>query len=284
MSLRSSSHLIVLGGFLLAGPWTVYAQNTKDAKGIVRVAMNAELSADLNDHSRWRYRVDQRDGSNTVSIVVETAHGSVKRLISRNGQPLSEAEARVEDQRVQSFIHDPAQLAKQKKDGMQDGKNAEELLRMLPEAFLWKVQSEDAEEITLHFEPNPNFGPPDMQGRVLGLMAGELVVDKGQNRIETISGKLTQDVMIGWGLLGRLHEGGTFRVERRQVAPGLWQITETHVHIVGRVLFFKNIGQQQDEVQTEFTQVPDGTTLEQAAEMTKPRNAPGNVPANGTAK
>lgn len=143
---------------------------------------------------------------------------------------------------------------------------------MLPEAFLWKVQSEDAEKTTLHFEPNPNFSPPDMQGRVLGQMAGELVVDKGQNRIVTISGRLTADVTIGWGLLGRLREGGTFRVERREVAPKLWQITETHVHIVGKALFFKNIGQQQDEVQTEFTQVPAGTTLEQAAEMSKTLN------------
>jgi hypothetical protein len=104
---------------------------------------------------------------------------------------------------------------------------------------------------------------------VLGEMIGELVVDKGQNRIETISGRLGQDVMIGWGVLGRLREGGTFRVERREIAPRLWQITETHVHIEGRALFFKNIGQQQDEVQTEFTPVPGGTTLEQAAEMSK---------------
>jgi hypothetical protein len=165
---------------------------------------------------------------------------------------------------------------------VQDGKNAEELLRMLPDAFNWKVQSEDAQKITLHFEPNPNFNPPDMQGRVLGRMAGELVVDKGQNRIMTISGKLTEDVTIGWGLLGRLHEGGTFRVERREVAPGLWQITETHVHIAGRALFFKNIGQQQDEVQTEFTQVPDGTTLALAADMSKPANGAANGPGNGT--
>jgi hypothetical protein len=269
MSLRFSSGLIVLGGVLLAGPWTLHAQGTKDAKEIVRTAMQAELSADLNDHSRWHYHDDQRDGTNTVSIVVETDHGSVKRLIRRGDRPLSEAEARAEDQRVQSFIRDPAQLAKQKRDGVQDGKNAEELLRMLPEAFNWKVESEDAEKITLHFEPNPNFSPPDMQGRVLGRMAGELVVDKGQNRIVTISGKLTEDVTIGWGLLGRLREGGTFRVERREVKPGLWQITETHVHIAGRALFFKNIGQQQDEVQTEFTQVPNGTTLEQAAAMSK---------------
>jgi hypothetical protein len=287
MSLRFSSRLVVLGGLLFAGLLPLCAggaDGTKDAKEIVRTAMQAELTADLNDNTRWRYRDAQRDGTETVSIVVETAQGSVKRVISKGGQPLNAAEAAAEDERVQRFIHDPEKLAKQRRDGAQDGKNAEELLRMLPEAFLWKAQSEDAQKITLHFEPNPNFSPPDMQGRVLGRMAGELVVDKKQNRIMTISGKLTEDVTIGWGLLGRLHEGGTFRVERREVAPGLWQITETHVNIVGRALFFKNIGQQQDEVQTEFTQVPEGTTLEQAAEMTKPANRTANVPGNGTPK
>jgi hypothetical protein len=267
--LKSYSGLLMLTVSLLVGLAPLRAQDARPAKEIVRTAMQAELAADLNDHTRWRYRDSQKDGTDTVSIVVETDHGSVRRSIGRNGHPLTEAETRAEDERVQKFIHDPAQLAKQKKDGVQDGKNAEELLRMLPDAFTWKVQSEDAQKITLKFEPNPTFSPPDMQGRVLGRMAGELVVDKGQNRIVTISGKLTEDVTIGWGLLGRLREGGTFRVERREVAPGLWQITETHVHIDGRALFFKNIGQQQDEVQTEFTQVPNGTTLEQAAEMSK---------------
>jgi hypothetical protein len=268
--LKFFSGPLILITSLLVGLAPVRAQGTRDPKEIVRTAMQAELAADLNDHTRWRYRDAKRDGTDTVSIVVETDHGSVKRLIRRNGQPLTEAEVAAEDQRVQNFIHDPEKLAKQKRDGVQDGKNAEELLRMLPDAFNWKLQSEDAQNITLHFEPNPNFSPPDMQGRVLGQMAGELVVDKGQNRIVTISGKLTEDVTIGWGLLGRLHQGGTFRVERREVVPKLWQITETHVHIEGKALFFKNIGQEQDEVQTEFTQVPGGTTLEQAAEMSKP--------------
>jgi hypothetical protein len=259
---------MAVGGFLVAGLLPLHAQDTRDAKELVRAAVKSELAADENDHSRWKYKDDQR-GVDTVSIVVQTDQGSVKRLIGKGGQPLNEADARVEDARVQSFIRDSGELAKQKKDAAQDDKNAAELLNMLPDAFKWRVQSENAETMTLHFEPNSDFGPPDMQSRVLGTMMGELVVDKGQQRIETISGRLTQDVMIGWGLLGRLKEGGTFRVERRQLAPGLWQITETHVHIQGKALFFKNIGQQQDEVQTDFTRVPDGTTLEQAAEMSK---------------
>jgi hypothetical protein len=267
--LKFDVRLVVLAGFLAVGLLPIRAQTQKDPREIVRTAMNAELDADLNDHSHWRYRDAQKDGTDTVSIVVETGHGSVKRLVERNGKPLSEAEARVEDERVQAFIHDPSQLAKQKKDGQQDGKNAEELLRMLPDAFTWKMGSDDGENITLNFEPNPKFSPPDLQGRVLGQMAGKLVVNKGQNRIVTISGRLTQDVMIGWGILGRLKGGGTFRVERREVTPRMWQITETHVHIEGKALFFKSIGQQQDEVQTDFMQMPNGTTLEQAAEMSK---------------
>jgi hypothetical protein len=273
---KSYSGLLVLMMSLLVGQYTLHAQDANSAKEIVRTAMQAELAANKNDHTRWRYRDAKKDGTDTVSIVVETDQGSVKRVITRNGQPLTEAEARAEDERVQRFIRDPEKLAKQRRDGAQDGKNAEDLLRMLPDAFIWKMVSEDAQRYTLHFDPNPSFNSPNMQGRVLGTMAGTLVVNKSEHRIETISGKLTQDVTIGWGLLGRLREGGTFRVERREVAPSLWQIVETHVHIEGKALFFKTIGEQQDEVQTEFTQVPPGTTLEQAVEMSKPTYAVGN--------
>jgi hypothetical protein len=247
----------------------LHSQEVKDAKEFVRTAVKAELAADQNDHSRWRYKDVEKSANNSVSIVVETDQGSVKRLIARGGQPLTEAEARDEERRVQDFIHDPAKIEKQRRDAAQDDKNAEELLNMLPEAFCWKVLKEDEQKVTLRFQPNPEFRPPDMQSRVMGEMVGELVVDKGQNRIATISGRLGRDVTIGWGMLGRLHEGGTFRVERREVAPKQWQITETHVHIEGRALLFKNIGQHQDEVQTEFRPVPAGTTLDQAAEMSK---------------
>jgi hypothetical protein len=140
---------------------------------------------------------------------------------------------------------------------------------MLPDAFIWKIEGEDATSVTLHFEPDPKFDPSSLQSRVLAAMNGSVVVDKGQHRIKTISGKLTQDVTFGFGLFGRLKQGGTFRVERRELEPGLWQITETHVHIDGKALLFKDIGEQQDEVQTHYTRVPNGTTLEQAAQLSR---------------
>ena len=245
------------------------ASPAPDPLSILKAAVQSELAADDNDHSRWRYR-DEQQVVGTVAIVVQTDFGSVKRVISRNGKPLTAAEAREEDDRINRVIHDPARLAKQKKDGEQDDKSARELLAMLPEAFTWTLEGENASKVKLHFEPNPNFHPPDLQSRVLAAMNGIVIVDKEQHRIETISGRLTEDVTFGYGFFGRLKEGGTFRVERRQLEPGVWQITETHVHIDGKAMLFKSIGQQQDEIQTDYTPVPHGTTLEQAAAMSRP--------------
>jgi hypothetical protein len=244
-------------------------QQDPKALQIVKVAEQTELDASANDHSLWQYKdVDRKPGvGETVSRVVETAHGSVGKRIELNGRPLSPEELREQDAKVQTFVHDPALQAKQRKDGAQDDKRAEEMLKLLPAAFLWSVKSEDAKTVTLAYVPDPNFVPPTMESRVFAAMAGEIVVDKQQHRIQTIKGRLLSDVKFGWGLLGKMYEGGTFDVERRELAPGIWQITESHVHILGHVLLFKNIGEQDDEVKSEYRRVPQETTLEQAATM-----------------
>ena len=145
------------------------------------------------------------------------------------------------------------------------------MLNLLPRAFLWTLGAETGESVTLHFAPDPAFKAPDIESRVLAAMQGELVVDRAQHRIRTIRGTLTHDVNIGFGILGKLREGGTFNVERRQIAPTSWQITETHVHIDGRALLFKMIGQQTDEIKTGFQPVPPATTLAEAAALLAPR-------------
>jgi hypothetical protein len=108
-----------------------------------------------------------------------------------------------------------------------------------------------------------------MEARVMGAMSGTMVVSHDGHRIKTFKGRLMGDVTIGFGLLVRIKAGSTFDIERRQVQPGVWEITETHVHINGHALFFKTIGQQEDEVKSDFSLVPLGTTLGQAVGMLK---------------
>src|SRR5271168_4313017 len=202
-SIVSSLAVLPLACLLAGGP-SLQAQSPpppgpRQVQQIVVEAVHAELAADQNDHSHWRYRDEQKQQDDSISIVVQTDNGAVRRLISKYGRALSAVEAQAEDTRIHNFIHDPSALARQRRDGAQDDKNARDLLNMLPTAFLWRVESEDGDILHLHFEPNPSFDPPSLQARVLGAMNGELVVDKGQHRIETISGRLTRDVTIGFG-------------------------------------------------------------------------------------
>ena len=249
-----------------------HAAKAQDAKQIVQLAVNAELAAARDDQSHWRYVESEMDHSQYV--VVETEHGALKRHIEEYGRPASAAAIAADNENIQKFIHDPGMQQKQRQNGAHDDKSATELTNLLAQAFVWKVESETAETVTLSYRPDGNFHPPDMEARVMGDMAGTLIVDRTQHRIRTFKGTLQTDVTIGFGFLARLKQGGTFDIERRQLAPGVWQITESHVHIDGRALFFHSIGEQQDEVKWDLTPVPPGTTLEQAVELLK---GPGQV-------
>lgn len=246
-------------------------QKHADPQALVQRAVDAELAADRDDHSLWRYSMLEKLEDNSLYDVVDTADGQVKRKVEQAGHPLSPSEQQAQTAKIQALITDSKAQAKQKRDGEHDDKSAEKLLNLLPRAFVWKIAGEQDGAITLHFVPNPSFSPPDIESRVLAAMEGDLIVDRKQHRIATIRGRLASDVNIGFGLLGKLREGGTFNVERREVAPGIWQITETHVHIDGRALLFHTIGQQTDEIKSGFQPVPPGTTLAQAAAMLNPR-------------
>lgn len=258
--------IAVVGMMLCASALALQAR-AEDAKQIVQQAVTTELAANRDDHSLWRYL--RREAGGNTFMVVETTHGTIGRHVEEKGRPASQETLAADDQNNQKFIHDPAQQKKQKQNGEHDDKSTTQLLNLLPQAFLWKVESETPEATTLTFKPDPNFHPPNMEARVMGAMTGTLIVDHAQHRIRTMKGRLESDVTLGFGLFARIKRGSTFDVERRQVAPGYWEITETHVHIGGHALFFKTIGQQEDEVKSEFTMVPRQTTLEQAVDLLK---------------
>lgn len=242
--------------FLAAGLIGLPAKSqTSDpaAEAAVRSAVSSELNASRSDHSAWDYRDhDITPGRDAIFHIIETPKGDLKRLLELNGQPLTGDAEAAELQRLNTFINSPDQQAKKKADEAHDDAQARELLSMLPEAFLWTIAGQNPEEIVLQYKPNPAFHPPDMQSRVMGTMAGEIVVARNGNRIRTLRGTLTQEVRIGFGILGKIDRGGTFDVERREIAPGHWQITATHVHIGGHALFFKSIGQQEDQTNDDF--------------------------------
>jgi len=256
--------LLAFAALLL--PAALHAQ-TSDPKALeyVRGAVASQLLADKTDRSCWIYRDhDVTPSHNLLTSNVGTPDGELKRTIEQNGRPVSAAEAQAETDRIVRFVHDYSAQSKTHKENSHDDQQATALLKMLPEAFLWTIASETSELVTLNYVPNPNFEGPDYQAKVMSTMAGQLVVVRKGNHIKTFRGSLTEDFKIFGGVFGRLYKGGTFDVERREVAPGFWEITETHVHIAGHVFVFHTIGEQQDEVKSDWKPSPAKNLTEAA--------------------
>jgi hypothetical protein len=235
------------------------AQNPRD---LVRQAVQTELVSARNDHSHWLYFEFDRQPDKTVKQwVAEARSVSLNRVIERNGQPLPDEQQR---QEMSAFINDPRAQSKQHKSSQHDDEQAAELLNILPDAFIWNIEGEKGSQILLHFKPDPQFHPPDLEARVFAAMEGDMAIDREQHRIASLKGRLIKDVLIGFGLLGQLKAGGTFDVERRELTPQVWEITETHVHIQGHALIFKTISENEDDVKSHFKQIDQETSLQQA--------------------
>lgn len=235
----------------------------QDVQSLVQRAVEVQIHADDTDHSCWLFHeVDRKPKDSVIQWVAQTHSADVNRIVVKNGHSVSIADQR---HQVQSFIRDSSAQAQQRKDQSRDDQRARALLRLLPVAFDWKISKRNRKSTTLDFSPKASFHPPTREARVFSAMRGVLVVQNDEDRIVEFKGHLIHDVDFGAGFLGKLNKGGAFRIERSDVGNGIWDITETHVHIQGHALIFKSISEQEDDIKSSFTREPDSITLQQAA-------------------
>lgn len=250
--------LIWIGAFALWLP-TVLAQSPQQ---IIQQVVNTEHAANENDHSQWVYLEEiNKPNEHVLQWVAGTQQGDVERILEKNKQRLSTSE---QGDLIQKFLHDPKAQKKQLQENDHDMKQIDDLLQLLPVAFIWTQTSVTTTDTVLHFEPDPRFHPPTREARVFSSMAGDLVVDNRQDRIRSMNGHLMHEVTFGGGLLGKLKEGSSFSLEQSQVGPSLWQLTAFHVRLVGNALLFKSISLQEDDKRANFRPEPATVTLDQA--------------------
>jgi hypothetical protein len=240
------------------------------ADDFVRDVLRNEVEAQEHDHALWSYSKQVREeGKQKLFRVYQTSEGEIERLVAADGRPLTPMRAQKEDQRIERLITHPAEMRQQEKKRHSDAEQAQELLRMFPEAFEFRYAGTQGSLVRLEFRPNPKFHPPNHAAQVFHHMNGTMLLDAEQKRLAAIDGTLTSEVKFFGGIFGHLDKGGTFLVQQQEVSGHFWEVTEMHIHMSGKAVFFKTIGVQEDESYSNFEAVPSDTTLSQAAEILK---------------
>lgn len=257
----------VVSLFFMAMP--AWAQTTLEAPtDLVKEVIYNELHPADAANVRWKYQLaKEADGKNETRTVVETSSGTIDRLLTSAGKPLTDAQDRSEAERIMRLSRDPEQQRKADESRRKDAEQCNTILNMIPAAFIFSYAGQTQNAVKLTFRPNPAFRPPSREGKVLQQMAGEMLVDINQKRLISIDGQLIHDVKFGGGLLGHLEKGGRFAVRRTQLARGDWEMTELNVNMQGKALLFKNINVQQKEVHSNFERLPDDLSLAEGANL-----------------
>jgi hypothetical protein len=231
------------------------------ATDLMKEVIKNEL-ADRIQQRKFMYLIAKRDGKQTLTEEqVETVDGPLFRVIAIDGKPLSRDEQQQENTRIDRYLHDPTQQLKLKRAHEEDEQKLENLMRLIPEAFLLDYDGIDGNLVRLKFHPNPSYNPPTYEARVARGLAGTILIDSEQKRMAKFSGQLIDDVQFGYGILGHVDKGGTIEMGRVPVGPSQWKTALINIQLSGRMVFFKTISKQQYETRSDFRQVAGDLSL-----------------------
>ncbi len=244
-----------------------------DPNQFVREMVQHELDAQEKDHTHWRFRLHKEDETSAQDRdVIQTKDGSLARTLLINGQPLTAEQRMNDEQRMKRQVDDSAEQARRERRSKQDEEKAKELLRAIPDAFIFKYDGTAGDLVYLAFTPNPRYSPPTRELMVYHAMVGKLWVDRSAMRLAMIEGRLVEEVRFGWGLFGHLDKGGTFKVIQKNVGDNHWDTVSLDVNMQGRIVLFKSLNVRQKEILTDFRRVPDDLTISRAYEMLQQGN------------
>jgi hypothetical protein len=228
--------------------------------------------------SLWSYRVVRHEDKHIIlEQVIETVDTPVKHLLAVDGHAPTPAQLKEEDERHRSLLKNSAGQSALKNDHDEDSKKMEEMLRIIPEAFVFQDQGKQRGLEKIAFHPNPDFKPKTYEQRVLHTLVGTAFIDLQDKQIARISASLAQRVEFGLGLLGRVDRGGTANITRTRLSDGAWQVSMEKIDLSGRMAIFKSLNRHKDEQRSDFKPVAPGTTLAQALDELE-KNSPADSP------
>src|SRR5262249_25765806 len=128
------------------------------------------------------HRIDAK--GDTVRDTIESAQGTVARLVQRNGRTLTPDEDAAERARLEQVLKSPADFARHHRRDDEERRYTLELVRLMPDAMLYtyvpgQLQRAGASgpEVVLDFKPNPNFHPPSTAAELLTGIEGRVWID-----------------------------------------------------------------------------------------------------------
>lgn len=204
----------------------------------------------------------------------------VRKLVSKDGRPLSPEELKKEDERIDKEVRS----ARDKRE-RQDSKGKEtdprgneevtvsRILELGKFSNARRVQIAGRDAIAAEYAGDSKAKTRNRAEEMIRDLEGTVWVDEEDRELVKTQGRFIRSFKIGGGLLANIKEGTSFGMEQRKINNEVWLPTEFEGHGSARLLLFLNLNGSVHMVDENFRKFKATSTLlpeVNAAEDDKP--------------
>jgi len=195
-----------------------------------------------------------------VYDVLEIYGEQMRKLISKNGKPLSGKEAAKEDERLQRVIdhrknESDSERAKRLKQEQKSREEDRQFVKEVEDAYNFKfvgtenLQGRDA--YVIDAEPRTGFEAQTKVGKVLPKFRFRLWLDRAEGQWVKLDANCIDTVSLGL-FLARVHKGSRILIETTRVNDEVWLPQHIALHVDVRLALLKNFDMDQDLTYTDY--------------------------------
>ncbi len=258
------------------------AGGTVPPEQIRALLLRAEQN-DLENNKRLRdytyvERVERRklDGQgrvkkvdSTTSDVLEIYGEQVFKRTAKDDKPLSESEAKKEDEKIQKIIdkrRNESEDDRRKRLEKEDKSREEDRKFVLEIADAFNFRLVGSEVVSgldtwvLDAEPRRGYQPRQRGSKVLTKFKGRIWIDKAEAQMVKVDMTAIDTLSFGW-LLARIHPGTHVVLEQTKINNEVWLPKHLTVHVDARVALFKNLEEDVDVTYRDYKKFRTATKV-----------------------
>jgi len=202
----------------------------------------------------------------------------VRKLIARNNQPLSDSDARKEDEKVQKIIEkrkNESESNRRKRVGKQDHdrEEARQFVKEIADAYNFRLAGEEnldgRETVVIDAEPRPGYEPHMKNARFLPKFHFRVWLDRAEKQWVKLDIQCIDTVSVGL-FLARLHKGSSIQIEQLRVNDEVWLPKHVSLKLDARVALLKGINIAEDVSYRDYKKFRTGTRIVPEADIQNP--------------
>jgi hypothetical protein len=255
------------------------ALSADQIKELIRKAAEKDIE---NDKKQRNYtyterveenKLDGKGGTKSTQVrvydVLQIYGEEAERLVSKDGKPLSDKEAKKEDEKIQKIIDKrknesdserEKRLKKEEKDREHDREFLKEVADAYNFTYLGTETLQGREAYVIDAQPRPGFEPHTREGKILPKFRFRLWLDRAEDQWVKLDATCIDTV--SWGLfIARIHQGSRVLVETTRVNDEVWLPQHIAVHFDAKLALVKTIAMNVDLTYKDYKKFQSQTRI-----------------------